>query len=169
MVRSPRRRRISVYSAQFVTRYRFFGNLWRRAALNLCGIQVSRSEVEHPITRTTCVRATTPIKSWVLVAPAILLRPRLSPSANTTFSNPTLSRQGAPVCKWVKASVNPVASSTSIKISVIRASGSRRYRSRTRSLASSGTSASRRSTRNVPSSMTPPGERPCSGRRRKPF
>ena len=33
MVRSPRRRRISVYSAQFVTRYRFFGNLWRRAAL----------------------------------------------------------------------------------------------------------------------------------------
>ena len=48
-----------MYSAQFVTRYRFFGNLWRRAALNLCGIQVSRSEVEHPITRTTCVRATT--------------------------------------------------------------------------------------------------------------
>ena len=48
-----------MYSAQFVTRYRFFGNLWRRAALNLCGIQVSRSEVEHLITRTTCVRATT--------------------------------------------------------------------------------------------------------------
>ena len=40
----------------------FFGNLWRRAALNLCGIQVSRSEVKHPITRTTCVRATTSIK-----------------------------------------------------------------------------------------------------------
>ena len=56
----------------------------------------------------------------------------------------------------VPGGVIPVASSTSIKISVIRASGSRRYRSRTRSLASSGTSASRRSTRNVPSSMTPP-------------
>ena len=52
-----------MYSAQFVTRYRFFGNLWRRAALNLCGIQVSRSEVEHPITRTTCVRATTSFPS----------------------------------------------------------------------------------------------------------
>ena len=30
--------------------------------MNLCGIQVSRSEVEHPITRTTCVRATTSIR-----------------------------------------------------------------------------------------------------------
>ena len=35
--------------------------------MNLCGIQVSRSEVEHPITRTTCVRATTS-RRWPLPA-----------------------------------------------------------------------------------------------------
>ena len=64
-------------------------------------------------------------KSWVLEASAILLRPRLSPSrlspsARRTFRSPIRSLPGAPVRRCVKASVNPVAASTSSRISVSR-------------------------------------------------
>ena len=65
-------------------------------------------------------------KSWVLEASAILLRPRLSPSARRTFRSPIRSWHGAPVRRCVKASVKPVAASTSSMISVIRTSGRRR-------------------------------------------
>ena len=62
-----------------------------------------------------------------IVASAILRRARLMPSASSTLSRPMRSRQGSPVRRWcVKASVNRVASSTSRRMSVIRASGSRR-------------------------------------------
>ncbi len=62
----------------------------------------------------------------VVVASAILRRPRLMPSASSTLSRPMRSRQGSPVRRCVKASVNRVASSTSRRMSVIRASGIRR-------------------------------------------
>ena len=51
----------------------------------------------------------------VVVASAILRRPRLIPSASSTLSRPMRSRQGEPVRRCVKASVN--------WMSVIRASG----------------------------------------------
>ena len=38
IVRSPRWRKLSLYSAQLITRYCTLSNLCRRAALNLCGI-----------------------------------------------------------------------------------------------------------------------------------
>ena len=38
IVRSPRWRRLSLYSAQLITRYCALSNLCRRDALNLCGI-----------------------------------------------------------------------------------------------------------------------------------
>ena len=62
----------------------------------------------------------------VVVASAILRRPRLMPSASSTLSRPMRSRQGDPVRRCGKASVNRVASSTSSRRSVIRASGLRR-------------------------------------------
>ena len=61
----------------------------------------------------------------VVVASAILRRPRLMPSASSTLSRPMRSRQGSPVRRCVKASVNRVASSTSRRMSVIRADGKR--------------------------------------------
>ena len=62
----------------------------------------------------------------VVVASAIFRRPRLIPSASSTLSRPMRSRQGSPVRRCVKASVNRVASSTSSRMSVIRAAGIRR-------------------------------------------
>ena len=56
----------------------------------------------------------------VVVASAILRRPRLIPSASSTLSRPMRSRQGDPVRRCVKASVNLVASSTSSRMSVIQ-------------------------------------------------
>ncbi len=52
-------------------------------------------------------------KVWVFVASAILRKPRLIPSAKITFISPIRSAQGAPVRRWVNASVKPVAASTS--------------------------------------------------------
>ena len=65
-------------------------------------------------------------KSWVLEASAILLETQIEPSARRTFRSPILSLHGAPVRRWVKAAVKPVAASTSSRISVIRTSGRRR-------------------------------------------
>ncbi|TRD14141.1 hypothetical protein FEV53_19465 [Palleronia caenipelagi] len=48
--RSPRRRRLSLYPAQFVTRYFAFANLSRRDALCLKGIG-------HPVVRPTACYA----------------------------------------------------------------------------------------------------------------
>ena len=62
----------------------------------------------------------------VVVASAIFRRPRLTPSASSTLSRPMRSRQDSPVRRCVKASVNRVASSTSSRMSVMRASGIRR-------------------------------------------
>ena len=61
-------------------------------------------------------------RAWSWLRPS-LRRPRLIPSASSTLSRPMRSRQGSPVRKWVKASVNLVASSISSRMSVIRASG----------------------------------------------
>ena len=47
IVRSPRWRRLSLYSAQLITRYCALSNLCRRAALNLCGIQVIPCVEKH--------------------------------------------------------------------------------------------------------------------------
>ena len=93
----------------------------------------------------------------MFVASAILRRPRLSPSASRTLSRPIRSRHGAPVLRWVNASVKPRAASTSSSMSVIRTDGIRRYRSSMSASAPSGTSAVNLSIRNVPSSMLPCG------------
>src|SRR3546814_18700750 len=63
-------------------------------------------------------------KLCVLVAAAILRKPRLTPSASNTFIRPIRSLQGAPVRRCVNASENPVRSSTSSNRSVILAGGS---------------------------------------------
>ena len=101
----------------------------------------------------------------------ILLRPRLRPSARRTFRSPILSLHGAPVRRYVKASVKPVAASTSSRIWVIRTSGRRLYRSSTSSSTSSGIAVAGRAILNSPSSMVPPGILPwcaASARRSRP-
>src|SRR3546814_6422773 len=73
----------------------------------------------------TCQRAirSNSQKLCVLVAAAILRKPRLTPSASNTFIRPIRSLQGAPVRRCVNASENPVRSSTSSNRSVILAGG----------------------------------------------
>ena len=62
--------------------------------MNLCGIQVSRSEVEHPITRTTCVRATTSHHpdfrlDWQEEIVSVALATSAAPTFFSTYRNGT--------------------------------------------------------------------------------